>query len=130
MSELADYEGANIIDAVGKFGAAHPRAGLGGSFDGGDGGMEAWRQSVEARLSEIKQDIRELRQWIVYGAVGLVTAFAAGWVVLSQSIQASELRLSDQISGVSTQLSENGVRDARIEALLETQAEPQNERRR
>ena len=63
---------------------------------GGGGGMDAWQQTVETRLGDLREDVRDLRSDFRWTWGGL----ALGFVTLGGMLIAGYLRLADQLNDV------------------------------
>lgn len=82
----------------------------------GDGGgtsdaMDDWKASVEKRLGELREDVREVRNWLAAGAGFLLVALAGGFLFLLSEVNDA----SDKADAQLTALRES---QARIEVTL------------
>lgn len=71
--------------------------------DGGDGtsgGMDPWQTSVESRLGQLHTDNSELRSALDSRFLWLLSAFAAGFIVLGGMMIVGYLNLADKIDKV------------------------------
>ncbi len=83
---------------------------------GTSGGMEIWHQSVETRLSELRHDVRQVLQALIAGMLLLLGAFATGFVILNAKADTSTERTLSKLDAMTTQISVQNERLARIEA--------------
>jgi hypothetical protein len=92
-----------------------------GLRNGGGGGtsddMDDWKASVEARLGDLRADIRELRNWLAGGIGFVLLALAGGFFFLLTHINAA----SDKADAQLTALREGQVR---IETMLAERLPP------
>lgn len=67
------------------------------SGEGGDGDMNSWQQSVENRLSQLHQDIKDLRNF-------LLLAFAAGFIFIISMFAVGYDKIDTQLEGINATL--------------------------
>lgn len=93
-----------------------------GPLNGGGGGgisddMDVWQQSVETRLADLRNDAREIRNWLVGGFGFLLVAFASGFLFMLVRMDAGFDKVDDRVDKVAEG-------QARIEALLTVRPAP------
>jgi hypothetical protein len=81
--------------------------------------MGPWEQSVEGRLTQLHGDVRQVLQAAIGGAVLVLSALAAGFLVLSAKIDDSADRLADKGDRISAQISSLSERAAKLEGTAE-----------
>lgn len=82
-----------------------------GGGGGTSDGMDAWQTSVEDRLGALREDLRELRNWLAGGAAFILIALAGGFFFLLGEVN----NASDKADAQLTALREG---QARIEVTL------------
>lgn len=87
--------------------------GGGGTSDG----MDPWKTSVEERLTALREDVREVRNWLAGGMAFLLVSLAGGFIFLLVEISASNKAVNGQLAA----LKEGQVR---IETILAERLPP------
>ncbi|WP_420478268.1 hypothetical protein [Brevundimonas sp. FT23028] len=88
-----------------------------GGGGGTSGGMDDWKASVEDRLGGLRDDVRELRNWLAGGIGFVLLALAGGFFFLLTHVNAA----SDKADAQLTALREGQVR---IETMLAERLPP------
>lgn len=121
MSEdQPDFQPSPNVLTHDRFGSSRSPGALKGASGGGTSdGMDAWQQTVETRLGELRGDIRQLFYSIVGGAGFLLVAFAAGFLVLLARVDEQGERTRAKLDGISQQVSTLSERVARMEGTAD-----------
>lgn len=93
-----------------------------GGGGGTSDGMDGWQQTVETRLSDLGGDVRDLRRWFGGGVLLLLSAFAAGFLVLQAELRAHDAQARADATAMDHRLDRNSESLARIEALIAERA--------
>jgi hypothetical protein len=120
-TDAPDYNPEPVVLTHERFGAGARPGGLKGSgSDGTFGGMDPWQQTVETRLGELRGDVRQVLYATIGGAAFVLAAFAGGFLVLSNKVDAAANRVESRIESLSSEVAETNERVARIEGDLQS----------
>lgn len=72
----------------------------GGGGGGTSDGMDDWKASVEDRLSGLRSDVREVRNWLAGGAAFLLLALAGGFFFLLSEVTSSSDKADAQLAAL------------------------------
>lgn len=72
----------------------------GGGGGGTSDGMDDWKASVEERLTAVRDDIRELRNWLAGGAAFMLLALAGGFFFLLSEVNSASDKADAQLTAV------------------------------
>lgn len=88
-----------------------------GSGGGTSSGMDAWQGSVEDRLGALRDDIREVRNWLAGGVAFLLVALAGGFFFLLTEVNSNADKSATELASL-----KEG--QARIEVMLAERLPP------
>lgn len=89
-----------------------------GNGGGTSDGMDGWQQSVETRLADLGNDVRDLRRWFGGGVILLLGAFAAGFLALQAETRHQSDQTDDKLTAIDQRLDKMAESQARIETML------------